>query len=528
LKEFLENKKMLNQSKQQAELHKQLWSIADELRGNMDASEFKDFILSIIFYRYLSENLVKVIEKEYLNDDKISYTDAWKKKEIRDALIEELTENSDIGYLIEPDFLFSNLVNQIKQGRFDISVMNEAIKKLGQSTQGKESQDDFDGLFEDMDLNSNKLGKGEKERSEKLGKIILKVADIDFSHEDAQIDVLGDAYEYLIGQFAANAGKKAGEFYTPQAVSEILARIVTLGKKEIKDVYDPTCGSGSLLLRLSQHAKVGKYYGQELNSTTYNLARMNMMLHKVPFNKFDIYQGDTLENPCDRHEQMKFEAVVANPPYSAKWNASEKFLQDERFSAYGKLAPTSKADYAFVQHMIHHLSDSGTMAVVLPHGVLFRGGAEEMIRKYLVKEKNYLEAVIGLADNLFYGTTIPTTILIFKKCKEDTNILFIDASKDFSKQKKQNVMMLEHIERIVETYKNRKDVDKYAHVATLKEIEENEYNLNIPRYVDNFEKEEPIDIEAARNELKTLNKEIEETKKEINKYLKELGEPELE
>jgi type I restriction enzyme M protein len=519
---------MLNQSKQQAELHKKLWSMADELRGNMDASEFKDFILSIIFYRYLSENLVKVIEKEYLKDDKITYAEAWKKKDIREALVEELTENSEIGYLIEPDFLFSNLVNLIKQSRFDISVMTEAIKKLGQSTQGKESQDDFDGLFEDMDLNSNKLGKGEKERSEKLGKIMLKVADIDFSHEDAQIDVLGDAYEYLIGQFAANAGKKAGEFYTPQAVSEILARIVTLGKKEIKDVYDPTCGSGSLLLRLSHHTKVGKYYGQELNSTTYNLARMNMMLHKVPFNKFDIYQEDTLENPCDRHQLLKFEAVVANPPYSAKWSSSERFLQDERFSAYGRLAPKGYADYAFVQHMIHHLSDSGTMAVVLPYGVLFRGGAEEIIRKYIVKEKNYLDTVIGLADNLFYGTTIPTAILIFKKCKEDTNILFIDASKEFNKQKKQNVIMPEHIDKILETYKNRKDLEKYAHLATLKEIEKNEYNLNISRYIDNYKEEELIDLEAVTSELKTLNKEIEETKKEINKYLKELGEPELE
>ena len=519
---------MIKQTQQQAELHKQLWAMANELRGNMDASEFKDFILSIIFYRYLSENLIKVIEEEYLNDDKLTYPEAWKKKEVREALIEELTENSDIGYLIEPQFLFSEMVNLIKQGRFDISVMSEAIKKLSQSTIGKSSQEDFDGLFEDMDLNSNKLGKGEKERSDKLGKIILKVSDIDFSHGDAQIDVLGDAYEYLIGQFAANAGKKAGEFYTPQAVSEILARVVTLGKKEIKDVYDPTCGSGSLLLRLSHHAKIGKYYGQELNSTTYNLARMNMMLHKVPFNRFDIYQGDTLENPCDRHAMMKFEAVVANPPYSAKWSGDDKFLQDERFSAYGRLAPTSKADYAFVQHMIHHLSDNGTMAVVLPHGVLFRGGAEEVIRTYLVKDKNYLDAIIGLPDNLFYGTTIPTTILIFKKCKVDDKVLFIDASNEFKKDKNQNVLLPEHIEKILSTYEKRKEIEKYSHLASLKEIEENEFNLNIPRYVDTFEEEAPIDIVAVRADLKRLNKEIEETKKEINKYLDELGEPHIE
>ena len=519
---------MIKQTQQQAELHKQLWAIANDLRGNMDASEFKDFILSIIFYRYLSENLLTVIEQEYLNDDKLTYPEAWKKKDVREALIEELTENSDIGYLIEPQFLFSEMVNLIKQGRFDISVMSEAIKKLSQSTIGKSSQEDFDGLFEDMDLNSNKLGKGEKERSDKLGKIILKVSDIDFSHGDAEIDVLGDAYEYLIGQFAANAGKKAGEFYTPQAVSEILARVVTLGKKEIKDVYDPTCGSGSLLLRISQHAKIGKYYGQELNSTTYNLARMNMMLHKVPFNRFDIYQGDTLENPCDRHAMMKFEAVVANPPYSAKWSGDDKFLQDERFSAYGRLAPDGKADYAFVQHMIHHLSDNGTMAVVLPHGVLFRGGAEEVIRTYLVKDKNYLDAIIGLPDNLFYGTTIPTTILIFKKCKVDDKVLFIDASNEFKKDKNHNVLLPEHIEKILSTYEKRKVIEKYSHLASLKEIEENEFNLNIPRYVDTFEEEAPIDIVAVRADLKRLNKEIEETKKEINKFLDELGEPNIE
>jgi len=253
-----------------------------------------------------------------------------------------------------------------------------------------------------------------------------------------------------------------------------------------------------------------------------------MMLHKVPFNRFDIYQGDTLNNPCERHKQMQFEVVVANPPYSAKWNADEKFLEDERFSAYGRLAPRSKADYAFVQHMIYHLSDNGTMAVVLPHGVLFRGAAEEVIRRYLVKDKNYLDAVIGLPANLFYGTTIPTTILVFKKCKQDTNVLFIDASNGFKKDKNQNVLLPEHINKIVQTYKNRSELEKYSHVATLKEIDDNEYNLNIPRYVDTFEAEQAIDLEAVRADLKRLNQEIEETKQEINKYLDELGEPHIE
>jgi type I restriction enzyme M protein len=253
-----------------------------------------------------------------------------------------------------------------------------------------------------------------------------------------------------------------------------------------------------------------------------------MMLHKVPFNRFDIYQGDTLENPCDRHAMKKFEVVVANPPYSAKWSGADKFLDDERFSAYGRLAPNSKADYAFVQHMIHHLSDNGTMAVVLPHGVLFRGGAEEVIRTYLVKDKNYLDAVIGLPDNLFYGTTIPTTILIFKKCKVDSKVLFIDASNEYKKDKNQNVLLLEHIDKILSTYQSRKEIEKYSHVATIKEIEENEFNLNIPRYVDTFEEEAAVDMTSVRKDIKQLNKEIEDTKKEINKFLDELGEPHLD
>lgn len=316
---------MTKQAAQQAQLHKQLWAIANDLRGNMDASEFKNYILGIIFYRYLSENLERIIEKEYLSEDKISYEEAWKNPEYKEVLIQELTENSDIGYLIEPEYLYSKMIQLIKVGKFDISVLSKAINSLGESTIGHSSQEDFEGLFDDMDLNSSRLGRGEKERSALISKIMLKINEIDFMHEDAEIDVLGDAYEYMIGQFAASAGKKAGEFYTPQAVSEILARIVTLGKKEIRDVYDPTCGSGSLLLRIAKHAKVGKYYGQEKIQTTYNLARMNMLLHKVRFNRFDIYQGDTLEHPCERHRELKFEAVVANPPYSAKWSGDAKF-----------------------------------------------------------------------------------------------------------------------------------------------------------------------------------------------------------
>jgi type I restriction enzyme M protein len=355
-----------------------------------------------------------------------------------------------------------------------------------------------------------------------ISKIFIHLSEVDFKLEETEIDVLGDAYEYLIGQFASGAGKKAGEFYTPRQVSQVLARIVTLNKQRIKSVYDPTCGSGSLLLRISKEAMVGAFYGQELNSTTYNLARMNMILHDVKFDKFNIEQGDTLEDP--QHKDMLFEAVVANPPFSANWSASNLFLSDERFAQYGKLAPRTKADFAFVQHMIHHLDENGTMAVVLPHGVLFRGAAEGVIRRYLIEEKNYLDAVIGLPANVFFGTGIPTVILVLKKCRENSdNILFIDASQGFEKVKTQNHLREQDINKIIETYAKRKDIDKYAHVATMEEIKENDFNLNIPRYVDTFEEEEPIDLEGVVAELKKLEVEIKELDKAILEQCKELG-----
>src|SRR5699024_4859942 len=335
-----------------------------------------------------------------------------------------------------------------------------------------------------------------------------------------EIDMLGDAYEYMIGQFAATAGKKAGEFYTPQQVSKILAEIVTSDKSNLRSVYDPTCGSGSLLLRVGRLANVRHYYGQEYNSTTYNLARMNMLLHDVNFKAFSIDNGDTLEDPAFREE--KFEAIVANPPYSAKWSADPSFMEDERFSNYGKLAPKSKADFAFVQHMIHHLDDNGTMAVVLPHGVLFRGAAEGVIRKYLIEEKNYLDAIIGLPANIFFGTSIPTTVLVFKKSRAADDVLFIDASQSFEKGKNQNHLTDEDVKKIVETYRKREEIEKYSHVASMEEIEENEYNLKIPRYVDTFEEEEPVDIKALHEEIRTINQEIKESEENLLKMLDDL------
>ena len=513
------------QNKQQSELHSKLWSMANDLRGTMDASEFKNYILGLIFYRFLSERLVSFIEEKLLNKDKLTYEQAWKKEEYREAIIEDLTKDSDVGYVIEPEYLFSNLIKLVETGNFDISILNKAISKVSESTFGNASQQDFENLFEDMDLNSSKLGRGEKERSKLIGTIMQKINDIDFAFEDTEIDVLGDAYEYLIGQFAASAGKKAGEYYTPQQVSNILAKIVTMEIKDLKNVYDPTCGSGSLLLRVARQkdVKVSAFYGQEKVSTTYNLARMNMLLHRVPFNRFDIYNGDTLENPCEEHMKMRFQAIVANPPYSAQWSADQKFLNDERFSNYGKLAPKSKADYAFIQHMIYLLDDNGTMAVVLPHGVLFRGASEGTIREYLIKDKNYLDAVIGLPANIFYGTSIPTCILVFKKCRTSDNVLFIDASKDFEPGKNQNRLRNEDVDKIINTYKERKEVEKYAHLATMEEIKENVYNLNIPRYVDTFEEEEEIDLDAVQVELEKIDEEDKKVTEELNKYLRELG-----
>lgn len=510
------------QQSQQAELQKKLWSIANSLRGNMDANDFKNYILGLIFYRYLSENLVNYVNEVYLKEDKLTYFEAWQKDEYREILKTRLIQDSNMGYYLKAEYLWSTLIAKIKTGDFDISMLAKAINTISESTIGNESEDDFENLFEDMDLNNSKLGRGESERTKLISTIMLKIDDIDFHHEDAEIDVLGDAYEYLISNFAASAGKKAGEFYTPQQVSRLLAKLVTLGRTKIKSVYDPTCGSGSLLLRVGKEAKVVFYYGQELNSTTYNLARMNMLLHGISFRHFDIKNDDTLEKP--RHLDKRFEVIVANPPYSANWSSSPKFKEDERFSICENLAPKSKADFAFIQHMIYQLEDYGTMAVVLPHGVLFRSAAEGKIRKYLIGTKKWLDAVIGLPTNIFFGTSIPTCILVFKKGREnDNDVLFIDASKDFELGKNQNRLRDEDVDKIVETYKDRKEIEKYSHIATLEEIEKNEYNLNIPRYVDIYEKEKEVDIKEVQRNLKEIDKQMIEVDKELDTYLKELG-----
>lgn len=506
-------------AKQRQILEKSLWAIADNLRGNMGADEFRDYVLGLIFYKFLSEKVERVANKE-LFEDNIKFEKAIKDKELLAGLKEELLDT--LGYFIEPKHLFKSLAKRAVNKETIIEDLVEAFKAVEQSTIGFESEDEFAGLFEDVDLTSSKLGRNVEQKNKLMSEVIKEINEIDFKFEDVNSDILGDAYEYLIGKFASSAGKKAGEFYTPQQVSSILAKIVTLGKDRVKSVYDPTCGSGSLLLNVSKETKVSDFYGQELNTTTYNLARMNMILHNVKFRDFNIEQGDTLEDPA--HLNMRFEALVANPPYSMKWDANSLKLSDERFSPYGKLAPKSKADFAFVQHMIYQLDENGTMAIVLPHGVLFRGGAEGVIRKYLIEDKNYLDAVIGLPANLFFGTGIPTCILVFKKCRQkDSDIVFIDSSKEFVKVKNQNMLSDEHVAKIIKTYENREIKDKYSSVVSLAEIKGNDYNLNIPRYVDTFEEEEEIDLEEVANKIIEIDKEIIEIDKEIKKFCEELG-----
>lgn len=507
---------------QKKQLEAQLWNIADTLRGKMDADEFRDYILGFIFYKYLSEKM-EDYANEILVEDGIGYFDivgTVDEADYIEAIQEEAIEK--LGYFLRPNELFSEVAKR-GANSFILEDLTSILRSIEQTTMGTESEDDFVHLFEDLDLTSTKLGKTVEARNKLIVQVLAHLDSINFELKNHDRDVLGDAYEYLIGQFAAGAGKKAGEFYTPQQVSKILAKLVTAGKTKLKSVYDPTCGSGSLLLRVAKEVnEVSNFYGQELNRTTYNLARMNMIMHDVHYRKFDIKQDDTLEHP--QHLDQRFEAIVANPPFSAKWSANDLFLSDDRFSQYGKLAPSSRADFAFVQHMIHHLDENGSMAIVLPHGVLFRGAAEGHIRKHLIEDRNYLDAVIGLPANIFYGTSIPTCVLVFKKCREDSdNVLFIDASNEFDKAKNQNYLTEENVRKIIDTYINREALEKYSHLASIAEIKENDYNLNIPRYVDTFEEEEPVDLAAVSSQLQVLEDEMTTTDATIAKFCEELG-----
>ncbi|WP_455931301.1 type I restriction-modification system subunit M [Priestia aryabhattai] len=502
-----------------AELNSRLFSAADNLRSKMDASEYKNYLLGLIFYKYLSDKLLeKVVNiadeslEEYNTQEKQAqlYRDLLADEEIKNDLIETLVDT--LGYDIEPKYLFSVLTNQAKQNTFQLNDLNKAFIDL--STK----YDQFNGLFDDMDLKSKKLGSDDQQRNITITEVLKKLNDVDVIGHNG--DVIGDAYEFLIGQFASEAGKKAGEFYTPHEVSDMMARITAIGQEDKKmfSVFDPTMGSGSLMLNIRNyinHPDNVKYHGQELNTTTYNLAKMNLILHGVDKEDMRLRNGDTLNKDWPTDEPYTFDSVLMNPPYSAKWSSDDTFLDDSRFNRYGKLAPKSKADFAFLLHGFYHLKDSGTMAIVLPHGILFRGAAEGVIRKKLLEDGS-IDAVIGMPANLFFGTSIPTTVIILKKNRTTRDVLFIDASNEFTRGKSQNKLSTENIDKIVETYKKRENAEKYAHVATFDEIKENDFNLNIPRYVDTFEEETPVDMATIGSTIQDIRKE--KTKLESSIY----------
>lgn len=511
----------------------QLWSMANELRGTMDASEYRNYILGFMFYRYLSEK-----QEKYLIDNDIfdqvegkSINDLYRQDAVGDDLKDYLEDISGaLGYAIAPEDTWTTLMEKIHDSKANAEDFQNIFDHFEENAQlNSFAEKDFRGVFADVNLNNSRLGNNLAMRTKALIATAKMVNDFDYFDENGH-DILGDVYEYLIKQFASNAGKKAGEFYTPHEVSKVLAKLVAANmdlNQESFSIYDPTMGSGSLLLTVRDEIPNGRqkgrvrFYGQELNTTTYNLARMNLMMHGVDYGNMTLRNADTLamdwpdgldQDGVDRPHF--FDAVVANPPYSQKWDADSSKLKDPRFKDYGALAPKGKADYAFLLHSLYHLEQNGTMAIVLPHGVLFRGAAEGKIRKALL-EKGQIDAIIGMPAGLFYSTGIPTIVMVLKKHRDNRDVLFIDASKGFEKGKNQNILRDQDIDKIIETYKKRQDVDKYAHLATMDEIKENEFNLNIPRYVDTFEEEPPIDIVALSKEMQDIDQKIAQSEAEF-------------
>lgn len=501
-----------------------LWSGADVLRGKMDANEYKTYLLGLVFYKYLSDSyLSKVYDllndklPESLEEAQAEYEEAVKSDDAKD-LLDELKES--LHYTLDPDMTYMSMVKAAKTNSFNREKLQAAFNRI------QESDELFSGLFADVDLYSNRLGTGDQKQSATISELIKVLEGADLIHTEG--DVLGNAYEYLIGQFASETGKKAGEFYTPHGPAQILCRIAMLGQESKKglQVYDPCMGSGSLMLscrKYSNEPDYIKYYGQELMPSTYNLARMNMFLHGVLPENQHLRNGDTLDADWPTDEETEFDAVTMNPPYSANWSAADGFKQDERFMDYGgKLAPKSKADYAFLLHGFYHLKQTGTMAIVLPHGVLFRGAAEGTIRETLLKNGS-IYAVIGLPSNMFYNTSIPTCIIVLKKHREGRDVLFIDASNLYTKEKKQNVMNTEHIDHVLELYNNRKSVDKEAYLASYDDIVANDFNLNIPRYVDTTEEEDEVDLRELTRSIKETDEAIKAGNRDFVAMLKDLS-----
>lgn len=518
-----------------ADVTSQIWEMANRLRGNMDASEYRNYILGFMFYRYLSERQEKYLfENEILEgiNNIQEVNEEYAKEATDDDLVDYLADIAESqGYAIEPQYTWKTIVNAVNSNTIKPDTFQNMFDSFNNNLRlNTKAREDFTGVFDDMNLSNSRLGNTTAARAKALTEIVNLVDQVEYKDENGK-DILGDIYEFLIAKFAGNSGKKAGEFYTPHKVSEVLAKLATISLNQNEDkpsVYDFACGSGSLLLTVQDEIKNNVlYYGQELNTTTYNLARMNLMMHDVAYDRMTLKNADTLEQdwPDGVDEQgvdhpRNFDVVVANPPYSARWDNNDRKLKDPRFKDYG-LAPKTKADYAFLLHGLYHLDQNGTMAIVLPHGVLFRGAKEGKIREALLK-KNQIDAIIGMPAGLFYSTGIPTVILVLKKNKTNKDVLFIDASKGFEKGKKQNILRDKDIDKIINTYKERKDVERYAHVATFDEIQENDFNLNIPRYVDTFVPEPPVDLKKVAADLHETNIEIEKTQKELVGMLQDL------
>ncbi|MBI1890210.1 MAG: type I restriction-modification system subunit M [Burkholderiales bacterium] len=534
----------------QKQLGKILWNIADQLRGAMNADDFRDYMLSFLFLRYLSDNYELAAKKELGPDypdvasDVMEQTAAttplqiWYEENKKDVAEFEKQMRRKVHYVIKPDYLWGNIVHLAKMQNDELlNTLQKGVKYIEEES----FQSNFQGLFSEINLASDKLGRKYADRNAKLCSIISEIAR-GMALFSTDTDTLGDAYEYLIGQFAAGSGKKAGEFYTPQQISSILSAIVTLDSQEPKtgkrnkldSVFDFACGSGSLLLNVRHRMKdaagtIGKIFGLEKNITTYNLARMNMLLHGVKDTEFEIYHGDTLTNDWDflretnPAKKPQFDAVVANPPFSYRWEPGEAMSDDMRFKNHG-VAPKSAADFAFLLHGLYYLKDDGVMAIILPHGVLFRGGAEERIRRKLLDD-GHIDTVIGLPANLFYSTGIPVCILVLKKCKKPDDVLFINAAEHYEKSKRQNQLRPEHIDRIIDTYQHRKEESRYSRRVSMEEIEQNDFNLNISRYVSTAVAEEEVDLKAVHQQLVDLEKEIVKAKNKHNAFLKELGLP---
>lgn len=524
-----------NVQKQSQELANQLWAIANDLRGSMDASKFKNYILGVIFYRYLSERTESYMDN-LLKDDEITYREALKNEEFAPTVKEWSIEH--LGYIIEPKYLWASLIDEIKGAEFSIENFEKGINALTASTIGQESEAAFDKLFDDMNLQDKDLGKEVSERTELISKVMLKVNDISFNVDDAEMDVLGTAYMMLISLFASDAGKKGGEFFTPTCASKLLSRLSTIGLEEVKNVADSCAGSGSLLLEVQNHLstkKVGHFYATEKNGSNYNLLRMNLLMHGVPYKKFSCFNADSIktDNYYENGEPILFDIQVENPPYSAKFDQNKKLLDDPRYSSCGVLCPQGKADLMFVESMVYHMAEDGRIAVLLPSGALFRGkskpngknDAEYDIRRHLIENLNVIDAIIGLPAKMFHGAKLPVIVMILKKKRNGNsdNIMFIDASKYFTTEKTMNVITDEDIERIVNAYTERKDIEKFAHVASLEEVKKNNFNCNIPRYVDNFEKEAEIDINAQTRVIKNCDAKSAEIEKELSVFFKELG-----